>query len=76
MNKAYARCNCCETMHVRVWNKAYACFIFARQCMYVPKAVCMYKTYARFIFTTQVKRMLTVILARQCVHVLAVCVHE
>ena len=57
-------------------NEVNARFIFTGQCMYVPKAVCMNKTYARFIFTTELRRMLTVILARRCVHVLAVCVHE
>jgi hypothetical protein len=37
--------------------------------MHVPTFVCMNKMYAGFIFVMQIRCMLTVIAARQCIHV-------
>ena len=56
--------------------------IASRRCIHIPKAVCMIKTYARFIFATQIKCMLKVILAKRSMHVLEfvsmnkVCAHR
>jgi hypothetical protein len=54
-------------------NKVYRMVIVARRCMYMPKAVCMSKGYVLFIFVMRIIRILTVIPAMLCMHVL-VCV--